>query len=374
MSTLDDILRPNRGSNTPKAKGSLEEISKKNSWGADENKETTPTEKKDDETTSVEKKTDTTTTPVEKQTSTTTSTTPVYSGTESLYDWAKNSGWAEKNPSPELTAEQQKAQEKKERRDKVMASISDGISALSNLYFTTKGAPNMYSSSSSQSAVTGNRWDKLKREQEAERDKWYDRMQKMYTDDSTAKIRQRNAELAEAKDKRDADLSKAQINMYNERAAGYKADAQRKQAIADATAELEAAEIEYKNAKTKEAKANAEAKLKQAEAACIRAYRSGGSREEGYIWYDAEGNPHYAKTEGQAKLNAKDAGTYEDDYTDNIREQNGVTTKTHTRSGWHSEPSEKKENTSSGGNKNTSGKGKKQEKETKGFDASDLIL
>lgn len=370
MSTLDDILNPNSGSNTPKAKGSFGEISKKNSWGADDNKEavTTPVEKQTE--------TSTTTTSTEKKGNTTTPvTTPTYDGTGSLFDWMKNSEWVKKNPSPELTPEQQKAQERKERRDKVMASISDGISALSNLYFTTKGAPNMYSSSSSQSAVTGNRWDKLKREQEAERDKWYDRVQKMYTDDSTAKIRQRNAELAEKKDKREADQSKAVINMYNERAAGYKADAQRKQAIADAQAAKEAAEIEYRNAKTDEARAAAEAKMKTAEAAYIRAYRSGGSSEGGYLWYDAEGNPHYAKTEGAAKLNAKDAGTYEDDYAENTRNQYGVTTTTSTRSGWHSEPPKKNEDTSSGGNKNSTSSGEKKQKEkTKDDWAESLTL
>lgn len=44
---------------------------------------------------------------------------------------------------PESDAEKAK-REKKERRQKTMAKIFDGINALSNLYFTTQGAPSAY--------------------------------------------------------------------------------------------------------------------------------------------------------------------------------------------------------------------------------------
>lgn len=37
--------------------------------------------------------------------------------------------------------EERKSREKKERRDALFSAIGDGVSALSNLYFTTKGAP-----------------------------------------------------------------------------------------------------------------------------------------------------------------------------------------------------------------------------------------
>ncbi len=44
---------------------------------------------------------------------------------------------------PETEAERE-AREKKEKRQKVWAAVGDGLAALSNLYFTTKGAPSMY--------------------------------------------------------------------------------------------------------------------------------------------------------------------------------------------------------------------------------------
>jgi hypothetical protein len=42
---------------------------------------------------------------------------------------------------PIETEEQRKEREKRERRDALFSAIGDGVSALSNLYFTTKGSP-----------------------------------------------------------------------------------------------------------------------------------------------------------------------------------------------------------------------------------------
>lgn len=44
-------------------------------------------------------------------------------------------------PQPIETEEEKAAREKREQSKKVMAGLTDGLSALSNLYYTTKGAP-----------------------------------------------------------------------------------------------------------------------------------------------------------------------------------------------------------------------------------------
>nr|WP_314158904.1 hypothetical protein [uncultured Prevotella sp.] len=67
-------------------------------------------------------------------------------------------------PTPEELANERK----KEKREKVFSAISDGISALSNLYFTTKYAPNMYRQENSQSAKTENKWEKLRANRDAQ--------------------------------------------------------------------------------------------------------------------------------------------------------------------------------------------------------------
>lgn len=71
------------------------------------------------------------------------------------------------NPFRPPTAEELEAEKKKEKREQLFASIGDGISALSNLYYTTKGAPNAYDPGSSMSAKTKARWDKLRADRDA---------------------------------------------------------------------------------------------------------------------------------------------------------------------------------------------------------------
>lgn len=73
------------------------------------------------------------------------------------------------SPDKPETPEQTAAREKKEKREKIFAAIGDGISALSNLYFTTQYAPNAYDYRSSLSAKTRERFDKAKAERDANR-------------------------------------------------------------------------------------------------------------------------------------------------------------------------------------------------------------
>ena len=65
------------------------------------------------------------------------------------------------NSNPRMSAEQAEMLRKKEKREKVFAAISDGISALSNLYFTTRYAPNMHTGRGSQSERAEGKWAKL---------------------------------------------------------------------------------------------------------------------------------------------------------------------------------------------------------------------
>ncbi len=69
---------------------------------------------------------------------------------------------------PETPAERA-AREKKEKREAVFSAIGDGISALSNLFFTTRSAPNSYDPSKGMSAKARERFEKLRQEREAAR-------------------------------------------------------------------------------------------------------------------------------------------------------------------------------------------------------------
>lgn len=69
------------------------------------------------------------------------------------------------------TEESRKKRERKEKREKLFAALGDGLSALSNVYFTTQGAPDM-SSKKTLTAAVQEKYDKMKAEREADRDKY----------------------------------------------------------------------------------------------------------------------------------------------------------------------------------------------------------
>ena len=71
------------------------------------------------------------------------------------------------NPDPTPTAGQLERERKRKRREQIFSAVSDGISALSNLYFTTQYAPNMYSGRNTASQRTRERWDRLAAERNA---------------------------------------------------------------------------------------------------------------------------------------------------------------------------------------------------------------
>ena len=67
---------------------------------------------------------------------------------------------------PAESEEQRKRREKAEKRNALFAAIGDGVSALSNLYFTTKGSPSA-DQSKSLSKAESDRRDKARKERES---------------------------------------------------------------------------------------------------------------------------------------------------------------------------------------------------------------
>lgn len=67
---------------------------------------------------------------------------------------------------PVETEEQRKRRERAEKRNALFAAIGDGVSALSNLYFTTKGSPSA-DQSKSLSKAESERKDKARKERES---------------------------------------------------------------------------------------------------------------------------------------------------------------------------------------------------------------
>ena len=170
-------------------------------------------------------------------------------------------------------------EKRRERRAKMFASIGDGISALSNLYFTSKGAPNMYSPQQSQSRQVADYWDRIRQDRENNRRRYVDGYIKAAQADDLAAIRKQNAEAQqaakEAEAKRKDELAEAQGAVFKARAT--------KDAAATALSEKT---LEYMNSygwplarsKTQAEIDLAKARAGQAEASAAKSRASSGGK------------------------------------------------------------------------------------------------
>lgn len=80
--------------------------------------------------------------------------------------------WNMIHPYHAPTAEEQAAEAKRERANRVVAAIGDGITSIANVVGTAHGAKNMYSPSESLSAAYKQRYDELRAQRQAEQDKY----------------------------------------------------------------------------------------------------------------------------------------------------------------------------------------------------------
>lgn len=192
-------------------------------------------------------------------------------------------------PKPE-TAEEKEKREKKEKRQAIFAAISDGISALSNLYFTTQYAPNAYDPSKGTSAATKARWDKLRQEREANQRAYAEGYMRAHAMDKAAereerswrhglereKVADERYEAKAAQDKALADLNE-KLKGHQITAAEYKAEQERIAAkFAEDTEKLKQenlkAGVEQKKASAGASRASASASYSRG-----RYYDNGGS-------------------------------------------------------------------------------------------------
>ena len=127
-------------------------------------------------------------------------------------------------PYKPLTPEELEWERKKERREKTFAAISDGISALSNLFFTTQYAPNMYSGQNTASQKAGERWKRLAAERNANMKAYLDGLARARRMDEEHDAREREWERQLGLDKIKQERDKA----ADERAA---ADEERKREL-----------------------------------------------------------------------------------------------------------------------------------------------
>lgn len=258
--------------------------------------------------------------------------------------------WQRLNPYTPPTAEEVEAERKKEKRQKLFAALGDGISALSNLYFTTKGAPSMYTGQQTQSQQVNDRWEKLRQERQANLKEYTEGLMKaQQLDDArwdadrtwkeTMENNWRNYQLKKAADERaaethDLEMQLAQGKISEQEFKTKKAEVDAKYAERVAKAKAEEAEAKAETAKTiskyagkKEESiifrnnAAGTASLTSAENNKTKSELNRANTEKvkknadgSYTAYDSAGNPHTFRKKDEADNFARSQGTYRDVY------------------------------------------------------------
>lgn len=163
---------------------------------------------------------------------------------------------------PLETPEQRKKREKQEKWEGIINGISDAASAISNLVFATKGAPNMYDGRNGLSAASQARFDKAKAEREQllrehlnyamsigrlkDADmKWRRQLEQ---DRIAAAQREHDNAIADAKELRASALSQLQQDLEKHKINAAQSDARRKKIEADYAEAYEKARVNRENA------------------------------------------------------------------------------------------------------------------------------
>ena len=215
------------------------------------------------------------------------------------------------------TEEERKKRERREKSAKIVSAVSDGLQALSNLFFTTRGAPNMYDhKEASQLTPLQEKLEKLKAERQANADKYLQYSLKIgdAQNERAKTLREMEAQQACAKLAREKAQREQEAHGW---LAALQPDKLREQKGKATKAEQEAitAEEEAKNAPAlyKEKVKTERNRGRAYVASAINSYASANEHKTNtrgrFQWWDENGNMHYAKTENEAITKARQHGT-----------------------------------------------------------------
>ncbi len=218
------------------------------------------------------------------------------------------------------TPEQKKKRERQERSKKIIAATVDGLSALSNLFFTSQYAPNAYNPQTSQLNKVNERVEAMKAERQADADRYNNIMLRM-GDLQNAKaktIRDMRAQheaqkLARMKAERDAEEHgwKALLQPDKQREQKGKADRAEQQAIAAEAEAQYAPQMQEAKLQTEQARAGAQRASASASYASAAAHNRSNPNE--FSAWDENGNEHQFRTKEAADRFAKQHGTWQEE-------------------------------------------------------------
>lgn len=250
--------------------------------------------------------------------------------------------WMDSEENRPETPEQRKKRERREKSKRIIAAVSDGISALGNLFFTTRYAPNMYNhEKGSMTTAVGKRLDQLKAERERKRDQYMNFSLKLgdLENQRAATLRELEAQqerlrLAREKAQREADLypllkaikeseGRKEANLADK----AKQEAITAQAVADVAPDLQQAKLATERAR----KGSLDASAANSRASAAAHNRSNVSE---FSAWDENGREHKFRTKEAADAYAKQHGTWQE-------EDVSETTNTETRRTPESKPQQR---------------------------------
>lgn len=251
------------------------------------------------------------------------------------------------------TDEQRKKRERREKSKKIIAAVTDGIGALSNLFFTTQYAPNMYNHEKANTLTPlQKKLDEAKAQREKDADKYLNYSLQMgnAANQRAATLREMEAQaekqkLAREKADREKELQdwKRALQPDKEREQAGKADrAEYEAETARVKSEWEPQQQQATLAKTNAQTTAAKASANASNASAAKSRAEAGAVREFSAW-DENGREHKFKTEAAAIAYAKQHGTYEETdqqetsntSTTNSRGKTSTSTKTTTKKKGH---------------------------------------
>lgn len=162
--------------------------------------------------------------------------TPDFGNYQDIIDFLEERKAAIHLPSKEDLARERR----RKRTDSIISSLADGASAISNLIFTTKYAPDMYDPASSMGRKTRERYERLKKEHEADEDRYFNYAMTIakLKEGQEAKEYQRGRDalkdtLAQLKADRDADMADLKMGLLAGKISEQDAAARDRQIKAD---------------------------------------------------------------------------------------------------------------------------------------------
>ena len=146
----------------------------------------------------------------------------------------------QQNKDPRLSPEEQKASARRERTNKVIAGVGDMLSALSNMYFATQGAPNSYNPQNAMLPKMQARYDQLTKDHEARVKDYTSGLQR-------ARQLDQQYQLTWEQLKRQYDRDRVQEERYQQQEAARKAQAEEKERAEDQKNQYRSLAIQFKD-------------------------------------------------------------------------------------------------------------------------------